>query len=134
MSGESTTQPARRPREVWTVTIMLTVFGGLATLQALLLLSFLRADASHGESVSGVAYAVLAVALVLAVAQILSGVFVFRGVEWARKLAIGICVLNALSGLLLLTSGALFQAILGIVVNIAIITNLNRSEVREWTD
>ncbi|WP_426512181.1 hypothetical protein ACPPVO_17075 [Dactylosporangium sp. McL0621] len=123
-----TTPITKRPREVWTVSILLFCFGLLGTVLSLFLAGLVAGE----DDIPGfVTFAVYAGA-VLAAAEILAGVFVFLGREWARRIAIAVCVLNGLSGLVTLASGVVLQALVGIVVNIALIVNLSKDEVRYW--
>lgn len=121
-----------RPRQVWLASIMLAVFGALGLVVAFLLLAILNDDASHGQSVSGGLYFIVALQAVVSAAQIGSGAFVWLGRSWARTLAIGICVVNILGALLGLASGAFLQVILGVVLNIALIRLLMHEDVVEW--
>lgn len=125
-------QEARRPREVWIASILLVVFGVLGTLLSLILFGFLREDDSHGAEVSGLAYGFVFLGLALALAEVVSGIFVFIGREWARRLAIAICALNAVSSLFTLASGSVLQVITGLAINIGIIVTLTKYEVSNW--
>ncbi|MFI5912215.1 hypothetical protein [Dactylosporangium sp. NPDC051541] len=117
-----------RPRDVWTASLLLCFFGLLGVLLGLFIVSLLADEDDTPGYVIGLFYA----NVVLAAAEIAAGAFVFVGKEWARRVAIGVCVLNGLGGLVTLTSGVVLQAIVGIVLNIAIIVTLNKPEVRNW--
>lgn len=83
-------RPARRPASVWIVSILLVLVGVLGAVLAVLLVD----DAvSHGEEDEVVAAAVFAV--LLAGAQVVSGVGVFVGWARGRTLALLVCAANA---------------------------------------
>lgn len=117
-----------RPREVTLVSILLMAFGGLGALLTFFLIGLIASE----DDGDGLTYGLLTVSILLALAQIASGVFVFLGREWARKLAMGLCALNAVSALFTIGSGQIFQVILPIVINIAIIVQLTKPPVAEW--
>jgi hypothetical protein len=118
----------KRPRDVWTASIMLFFFGLLGVVLALFLIGLL---ADEDDIPGFVRFAVYAGAI-LAAAEIAAGIFVFLGREWARRVAIAVCVLNGLSALATLASGVVVQALLGVVVNIALIVTLSKDEVKYW--
>ncbi|WP_432843048.1 hypothetical protein [Dactylosporangium sp. CA-092794] len=118
----------QRPRDVWTASLMLAFFGLLGVIVSGFLLSLFGSD----DDLPGAVFAALVAGAVLAAAEIVAAVFVFLGHEWARWSAIGLCVLNGLSGLLTLTAGVVPQACLGVVTNIALIVVLNKDDVRSW--
>lgn len=124
--------PPTRPRQASMAAILLIVFGGLGILLALLLLSLVSDEASHGSAEPGIVYALFYGQLILSAAEALSGVFVWLGRGWARTLAIVLCSINILSGVLSLFTGVAIQAIIGAVINIALIRLLASSEVGEW--
>jgi hypothetical protein len=131
--GAGPTQVDRpRPRKATTAGVMLIVFGALSLLLGLLLLSLLNSDKNNGNTVSSAFYGAAYLQMVLSVAQIVSGVLVLQGRSWARVLAIVLCGLNLLGDLVSLFSGAGFQGILGVLVNIGLIRLLVNDEVVEW--
>ena len=139
MSGDSIARPEHasaprdpRPREVRLVSILLMFFGGLGLVLAPFLLRALRDDAAHGRSVSGPAYGLVAVATVLALTQLLCGVFVFQGREWARKVAIGVCALSVVTSLVALAAGAVYPVVIGVAISIVIFANINKPPVVSW--
>jgi hypothetical protein len=122
----------KRPSRVWVASILLVVFGIIGLGAAWLLLSIVNDDVSHGESAPGF-YSVLAyIQLALAVSQILSGILVWAGLNWGRILAIVLCSVNILGAAANLFTGNIFGALVGIVLNIALIVMLNRDEVADW--
>ena len=126
-------EPVRtRPRQGTVAAVLLVVFGLLGLGIAWLLLVVLNDQADHGESVNGVLYALVYGQFVVSAAQVGSGLFVWQGKSWARTLAIVICSLNILGGVLSLFSGSFLQAIAGIALNAGLIRILNRPDVRDW--
>jgi hypothetical protein len=123
-----TTPVTKRPRDVWTASILLSFFGLLGVVLGLFLAGLLAGEDDIPGFVSLAVYA----GVILAAAEIVAGVFVFAGREWARRVAIAVCVLNGLSGLATLTAGVVLMALVGIVVNIALIVTLSKDEVKYW--
>jgi hypothetical protein len=132
-AGESGASPLARtrPRRATTVAVLLMVFGALGVLLAFVLTSILNDATDHGETVSGGFYLLAYASLALSAAEIVSGVFVLMGRSWARMLAIVLCSLNILSGVISLFTGS-FTAIVGVLLNIGLIRLLNRDDVRDW--
>jgi hypothetical protein len=118
-----------RPRQVKVVSILLVFFGLLGVAIAWLLLSLIDDDVNHGETVNRFLYVLCYAQFALAVLQIASGALVWQGANWARITAIVLCGINALSGVISLFSGGGFQAIVGILLNIALIRMLLRDDV-----
>jgi hypothetical protein len=124
-------QPVRhRPRQVTMTSVLLAIFGGLGLMMAMLLLSIVNDE----SDLPGWVYVLVYGQLLLSGAQILSGVFVYLGRSWARKVAVVICVINLVGGVLSLFSGAILQAITAAAVNIALIRLLTGNEVTEWCE
>ena len=121
-----------RPRNVWVAGILLIVFGALGTLLSLLLFSLVQDTESHGQSVGSLVYALAVLGILLAILEMVSGGFVIAGREWARKAAIAVCVLNAISGVITLVSTMGYQACVGIALNVALIVSLNKDDVKDW--
>jgi hypothetical protein len=122
----------RRPRQATIAGVLLIIFGALAILVALALLATVNDATDHGESVSGILYVLVYGQFILSAAQIVSGIFVLVGKPWARVLAVVICSLNLLGGVVSLVTGNFLQALFGIVINGALIATLNRNDVRDW--
>lgn len=140
MSNEPVVRPrpapsigAQRPPEVWIVSILLVFVGGLSTSLGAYLLSQLVANSPPGQSAFGVTLVWNLIAVVASLAHVVSGVFVLLGREWARKLAIGICVFSVLSSLPLLFTGTIIVFLVGVVTYVALIMSLNRYPVTNWT-
>jgi hypothetical protein len=112
--------------------VLLVIFGVLGLLLSVVIFAALRDDAAGGVIVPAPGYMLAGITVVVALAQVVSGVFLFRGREWARLLAITVCAINLISGVISLASGAVTQAVLGVVVNIAFIAGLNHYEVKIW--
>ncbi|GAA3396348.1 hypothetical protein [Cryptosporangium minutisporangium] len=132
-SDSEPTHPAR-PRKATTAAVLLIVFGGLGLLFALLVMSFVNDSADHGQSMAGIAYVLVYAQFALSGTQIVSGVFVWQGRDWARVLAIALCSLNIVGAAVTLISGAVFQALLAVALNVALIRALNDDDVRAWCD
>lgn len=118
----------KRPAAVWTVSILLTVLGALGMVFAWLLLGELG---SHGEHVNPVLKVLFYLQLLLSAAQIGSGLALLPGYNVARLIAIVLCVLNLIGGIVMLLTGT-FTAIVTIAVNGAMIRQLTRDDVWEW--
>jgi hypothetical protein len=125
------TQPVReRPRQVWIASILLAVFGGLGLMLAMLLLSVVNNE----PDVPGWVYGLVSVQFLLSGLQILSGIFVWLGRQWARTAATVVCSINLVGAVLSLFTGAVLQAIITGAVNIAVIRLLRSREVAEWCE
>lgn len=124
-------QPVRyRPRQVTVTSVLLAIFGGLGLMMAMLLLSIVNNESDLPVWIYGLVYA----QLLLSGAQILSGIFVYLGKAWARKVAVVICGINLAGAVLSLFTGAILQAITAAAVNIALIRLLTGSDVAEWCE
>jgi hypothetical protein len=130
--GEPPKARRRPPGLVIATTILLAIFGALGLLFGWLLLSLINDDTSHGESVSGTLYFLAYLQFTLSALQILSGLMVLRGWRWGRILAITLCSVNLLGGVVDLFSGAPVQAIGNFALNIALIRLLTRDTVADW--
>jgi len=128
--NDATARP--RPRQATIAAILLMVFGLLAILVALVLLSTINDAVDHGESVNSVLYVLVYGQIVLSGAQIASGALVLTGKPWSRVLAVALCSVNILGGVVSLISGAVLQAIVAIAINGGLIGLLNRDDVRDW--
>lgn len=82
-------RPAHRPASVWIVSILLVLFGVLGAVVGVL---FAEDAVSHGEEDEVVAAAIFAI--LLAGAQVVSGVGVFVGWARGRTLAMLVCAAN----------------------------------------
>jgi hypothetical protein len=133
---QSTPEPTQptRPRKATLLAVLLMVFGGLGLLVSLLLLAGVNDTAGHGQSVPAYVYVLVYAQFLLSATQGASGFFVLRGHNWARLLAIGLCSLNIIGGLVSLSTGAIFQAISAVAINVALIRLLNDHEVQAWCD
>lgn len=133
---QNTPEPTRpsRPRQATMLAVLLVVFGGLGLVAALLLMSIVGDSADHGQEVPAFLYVLVYAQFVLSVALAACGIFVWQGRSWARILAIVLCSLNIAGGVVSLFSGAVFQAVAGIAVNIAMLRLLNNDDVRAWCD
>ncbi|MEU4162952.1 hypothetical protein [Actinoplanes sp. NPDC026670] len=112
--------------------VLLAMFGGLGFLYAFLLMSAVSDSSDHGQSVSAVLYVLIYVQFALSAAQVICGVLVWQGRNWARVLAIVLCSINILGAVVSLFSGAVFQAIAAIGVNAAMLRLLSGYEVQVW--
>jgi hypothetical protein len=121
-----------RPKQALLAATVVAGVGMLGAVSALFLLSFLSDDAAHGRDVSGLAYTIVLISLIMSLAQVGSGVLIFLGRDWGRLLAIGLSGLIIASNLFAIFSGSLLQGCVGIIVNVTIIRALTRDEVREW--
>ncbi|BCJ55700.1 hypothetical protein Asp14428_71750 [Actinoplanes sp. NBRC 14428] len=121
-----------RPRPVKTLAILLGVFGVLGLLIAFVLMAAINDSSGHGQSVPILLYVLFFVQFALSTAQTASGVFLWRGRSWARTLAIALCSVNIVGGLVSLATGAIFQAVAGIAINIGLIRLANNDEVQAW--
>lgn len=127
------TRPSR-PRQITVLAVLLTVFGLLGILAAALLMSIISDSADTGRSVPAVLYLLGYAQFALSATLALCGVFVWQGRSWARVLAIALCSVNLVGALVTLISGAVFQAIAGFAINVALIRLLTGSEVQAWCD
>ncbi|MFB9406596.1 hypothetical protein [Dactylosporangium matsuzakiense] len=118
----------KRPRDVWTASILLCFYGLLGVLLGLLVIGLL----ADGDDIPGFLTALFYANVVLAAAEIAAGAFVFIGREWGRRLAVGVCVLNGLGGIASLGAGVVLQALVAILVNLAIVVTLHKPEVKQW--
>jgi hypothetical protein len=125
--------PARlpRPRKATTVSVLLIVFGALGVLLGLLLLALISHDKNNGETVSGALYLAAYLQLVLSAAEVVCGILLLQGREAARIVAIVLCGLNIVGGLISLFSGG-GTGIVGIGLNILMVRLLFNSDVAEW--
>jgi hypothetical protein len=121
-----------RPRQATVAAILLGLFGLLGVFVAWLLVAALKDDTDHGETVNGALYALAYLQFALSGAQIVSGLLVWQGRAWARILAIVLCSVNLLGGVLSLASGGAFQAITALALNIGLIRMLTRPDVADW--
>jgi hypothetical protein len=132
-AGQGAPPETRRvPGQVIATTVLLAIFGLLGLLVGWLLLSVINDDTSHGESVSGTLYFLAYLQFTLSALQILSGLLVLKGWNWGRILAITLCSVNLLGGLIDLFSGAPLQAVINFALNIALIRMLTRDTVADW--
>jgi len=121
-----------RPRRATTVSVLLIVFGALGLLLGLLLLALISHDKNQGQTVSGALHLSAYLQLVLSAAEVVSGILVLQGREWARILAIVLCGLNVLGGVISLFSGGGGSGIFGIGLNILLVRLLFNEDVVEW--
>ena len=124
-------RPVRqRPRQVTIASVLLAIFGALGLMMAMLLLSIVNDE----SDIPGWVYVLVYTQLLLSGAQVLTGVFVYLGKGWARRVAVVICAINLVGAVLSLFTGAILQAITGAAVNIALLRYLTGAEVREWCE
>jgi hypothetical protein len=123
-------QTRDRPRQVSWAAALLVVFGGLSLMLAMRLLSVVNDEDDLPVWVYGLVY----VQFLLAGFQILSGVFVYIGRAWARRLAMVICGINLVGAVLSLVSGAIVPAITSAVVNVALLRMLRSADVAAWCE
>jgi hypothetical protein len=124
-------RPVRhRPRRVTMTSVVLAIFGGLGLMMAMLLLSIVNDESDLPAWIYVLVYA----QLLLSGAQILSGIFVYLGKAWARKMALVICGINLVGAVLSLFSGVILQAVTAAAVNIALVRLLTGTEVAEWCE
>jgi hypothetical protein len=128
----SPVMPRSRTGKVWTASIALAVFGALGLLLAGLLLAAANDEVSHGGDVPGVLYALVYIQFGLSALQMASGVLLWLGVRWAIGLATVICVINIFGNIVSLFIGVFLQAIVGLVVNVALLRLINSDEAAEW--
>jgi len=121
----------RRPRQATTAAVLLIVIGALGVVLSLLLVSVLGDATANGAQVSGVAEFLVFAQLAVSGAQIVSGAFVLPGRHWARTLGITMTSLNLVGGILSLFSAGAF-ALVGVVLNVVLISLLTGRDVRYW--
>lgn len=112
--------------------IALIAIGALGVLYTLFAFSQLHAAAQEGLEVDGVEYGIWFVQLAFSVVQIISGIFLWRGREWARVLGLVFCWLNLVGGIITLFTGAIVPAFIGLAINGGVIAALTRPDVRDW--
>jgi hypothetical protein len=124
---------SRRPREATVAGALLIGVGLLIMVAVALEFEGVRSRVYHGAAAGAQqAYALLAIQFILSGTQTASGIFLLHGKEWARRTAITICIVSLLGGIIAFFNG-FFQAIVGVVINIALIVMLRRYEVSDWT-
>ncbi len=121
-----------RPSVASTGAVLLVVFGALGVLVTLVILGQFGSADDDGQSVDTIDYLIWWGQLLFSSAQIVAGVFVWRGAEWARLLGIVLCGLNMLGGLASLFGGAVLPAFVNLAANGGIIATITRPDVREW--
>src|SRR5205807_2387966 len=122
--------PRPRPRQAKTAAVLLVIFGVLTLAVTSLLLSVVNDQSDHGEAVNPFVYGLAYGQFVFSVAQVTSGLFVWQGRAWARTLAVVLCSVNILGGVVSLISGNVVQAIVSIALNGGLISILNGDNVR----
>jgi len=130
----SVTRPdRRRPGRAAVVSIALMVVGLLGILLTWFLLSLLNDATDHGETVPSVFFVLSYLQFAVSAAQIVSGVFVWTGRQpWARILAIVVCSLNLVGGVVSLFSGNCLPGIFNVSLNIGLIAGLRDEAVYDW--
>ena len=122
-----------RPGAATTGGVLLIVFGALAVIFSLYVISQLHAtEVDYGESVDGFYYAIYVGQMVFSAVQIVAGIFLLKGREWARIVGILTCSLNLLAAIVALFTGSALAALFAFAINGGIITALTRPNVREW--
>jgi hypothetical protein len=124
--------PRWRTGKVWTASIVLVVFGVLGLLLAGFLLAAANDEVSRGGDVPGVSYALVYIQVGLSALQVASGALLWLGVRRAFGLATFICMINIFGNILLLFTGTFLQAVVGLVVNVALLKLIRGDEVAEW--
>ena len=115
-----------RPGEVTFAALALGVIGLLRLVLVLWLLL------AYGSDLPGLIFFLSIVDLCLAGTLIACAVGVYRGSQTARITAITISVINVAVGTISLLLGGSGLTVVGIVINVVVITLLNRYYVKEW--
>jgi hypothetical protein len=122
----------QRPRTVIIAVAVLVGLGLITLVGNVFLLSLVNDGANRGRSVASIVYELFYGQILLSPLHIISGIFLWSGRSWARHLAIAVCSVNIVGGILGLVSGSVSQSLTGIVVNIVLIRLLVYPPVVEW--
>lgn len=125
-------RPPSRPRKVWLISILLGFFGVLGLLVTAFLFVLISERDSHGQSVPPLLRVLVYGQLVLSMAQVISGVSVWRGRTWGHRLAVIVCVINLIGTAVSVFTVGWPQALTGAAVNIALIALLSNPEIADW--
>jgi hypothetical protein len=123
----------RRPGPVWAATVILILVGAFLAFATSLLYLELDSDRSHGRSVEGVLWLVVALYELMAVAYVVLGVFIFRGANWARITAAVLAGINLVFALITIVASQSISGCLGLVLPIGLLALMFNRDVREWT-
>lgn len=122
-----------RPGAASTGAVLLIVFGALAIVFSLYVIGQLGSEESdYGLSPDPVEYLIWWGQILFSATQIVAGLFLWRGFDWARVTGIACCSLNLLAGVISLFGGSVLPAFVAFAINGGIIAALTRPEVREW--
>lgn len=131
---DETTPRVRMPGQL-KIVIAVLVFQILANaFVGFVVLTDIQDAESHGQDVegAGLAYFATFLSFVAAALLLLCVVMTFQRRAWVRPTIIGVEVVSILSGVIALLGSGQITAVTGIVLAIAVISTLNRDEVRAW--
>jgi hypothetical protein len=118
----------RPPGQVIAVSIVLVIRGALG-----LLLTYATLQALPLHPVASWIPDALWFSMGFAIAQIVSGLFLWLGKPWPRVLALAVLALDIVLGLfIMMVTNPSCPGFSGIAVDVAIIAMLSRTAVREW--
>lgn len=106
------------------------MFGVLGGLFGLLIVASVRDDVAHGADADPIVVALAAAQVLMALAEVVSGVFPWIGRSWARVVATVVCAVSLVSGVLLLLQGTP-SGLAGILLNLGVIVTVNREDVAD---
>jgi hypothetical protein len=122
-----------RPRQVTTAAVLLVLLGLLGVFGTWLLLSLANNAVKQGHVVSPAVHQFGYIQFALSGALIASGLLVWLGKPWGRILAIVLCSVNVLGGVIALFRGLPYMIIIGILLNISLIRTLSQDTVKDWS-
>jgi hypothetical protein len=115
-----------RPGSIAGAALILIGFGVLAIIITLYALSELDGSGD------GIYYGIWSAQLAFSAAQVVSGVFVWRGDPWGRTLALGICSVSLFLAVIVLFTGSAIAALVAFLINGAALALLSRPDAKEW--
>lgn len=122
-----------RPGAATTGGVLLIVFGVLAVIFSVYAISQLHAtEVDYGESVDGFYYGIWYGQMAFSAVQVVAGIFLLKGREWARIVGILTCSLNLVAAIVALFTGSVLAALVAFAINGGIIAALTRPNAREW--
>ena len=86
----------------------------------------------HGQDVPALIYILCVLQALTSLAMIGAGILVRRGREWGRMLGLAACGFSAIGGLLGLLVKVTPTIVIGVVLYLALIGALSRSDVKQW--